>query len=62
MSLLIKPVRWTECLNTLKNEGCEKFLEVGPGKVLTGLVKQTCPDISCTPLETPESIEEYMGK
>ncbi len=38
------PVRWIETLRTLAQMGCDRFLEVGPGNVLAGLVKRTLPD------------------
>jgi [acyl-carrier-protein] S-malonyltransferase len=34
------PVRWTDCVGRMAREGCRTFLEVGPGKVLTGLLKR----------------------
>jgi [acyl-carrier-protein] S-malonyltransferase len=34
------PVRWTDCVNRMAREGCRTFVEVGPGKVLTGLLKR----------------------
>jgi [acyl-carrier-protein] S-malonyltransferase len=34
------PVRWTDCVGRMVREGCRTFLEVGPGKVLTGLLKR----------------------
>jgi [acyl-carrier-protein] S-malonyltransferase len=39
------PVRWIETLNRLAGMGCDRFLEVGPGDVLTGLVRRTLPDV-----------------
>jgi [acyl-carrier-protein] S-malonyltransferase len=33
-------VRWTDCVNRMAREGCRTFVEVGPGKVLTGLLKR----------------------
>jgi [acyl-carrier-protein] S-malonyltransferase len=42
---LTMPVRWRETLLALRELGAERFLEVGPGKVLTGLVKRTLRDV-----------------
>jgi [acyl-carrier-protein] S-malonyltransferase len=37
---LYSPVRWTECVESMSEQGIEKLLEMGPGKVLTGLTKR----------------------
>ena len=42
---LISPVRWRETVLAMHEEGAERFVEVGPGKVLTGLVKRTVRDV-----------------
>jgi [acyl-carrier-protein] S-malonyltransferase len=39
------PVRWIETLQRLAELGCDRFLEVGPGQVLAGLVRRTLPDV-----------------
>src|SRR6266567_586207 len=36
-------VRWVDCVKALVNEGPQMFIEVGPGKVLSGLMKQIAP-------------------
>jgi len=48
-------VRWREISLRFSQEGIEKVVEIGPGKVLTGLVKRICPDIS---LENVSSIAD----
>ena len=42
------PVRWVESLQRLAELGCDRFLEVGPGNVLAGLVRRTLPDVKVT--------------
>jgi len=39
-------VRWREISLQLAQEGIERMIEVGPGKVLTGIVKRTCPNMA----------------
>ncbi len=38
-------VRWRELCLQLPAEGIEQVIEIGPGKVLTGLIKRTCPNL-----------------
>ena len=42
---LTMPVRWRETLLALRELGADRFVEVGPGRVLTGLVKRTLKDV-----------------
>jgi [acyl-carrier-protein] S-malonyltransferase len=41
---LVSPVRWREVLAALERRGIGRFVEIGPGKVLKGLVRRTLPD------------------
>jgi malonyl CoA-acyl carrier protein transacylase len=42
---LTRPVRWRETMLALRDLGAERFVEVGPGRVLTGLAKRTLRDV-----------------
>lgn len=46
-----QPVRWRESVELLSREGVETFVEVGPGKVLSGLVRQTVSEARCLGIE-----------
>jgi len=41
---LTSPVRWTESVAWMVAQGVDRFVEVGPGKVLTGLVRRIAPE------------------
>jgi len=42
---MLSPVRWRETMLELRRLGAERFVEVGPGRVLTGLAKRTLSDV-----------------
>jgi malonyl CoA-acyl carrier protein transacylase len=42
---LTRPVRWRETMIALHELGAERFVEVGPGRILTGLAKRTLRDV-----------------
>jgi [acyl-carrier-protein] S-malonyltransferase len=41
LNQLLNPVRWTQTIQSMIENGATSFIEVGPGKVLQGLVKRT---------------------
>jgi [acyl-carrier-protein] S-malonyltransferase len=43
---LTAPVRWTQSVKQMVADGTEHFIEVGPGKVLAGLVKKIAPEVT----------------
>ncbi len=52
---LVRPVRWRQTLVELQRAGARRFVEVGPGKVLRGLVRRTLPDAEATTLDALEA-------
>ncbi|MDQ3435200.1 MAG: ACP S-malonyltransferase [Actinomycetota bacterium] len=52
---LVSPVRWVEVLNAVHAAGGRSFVETGPGKVLSGLVKRTLDDVEVTAPEPSEA-------
>jgi [acyl-carrier-protein] S-malonyltransferase len=51
------PVRWLESMEMMIANGVETFVEVGPGKVLTGLMRQINRDVKCFNVEDAESLK-----
>ncbi|HBV40002.1 MAG TPA: [acyl-carrier-protein] S-malonyltransferase [Erwinia sp.] len=53
---LYSPVRWTECVEFMAQQGVTSLLEVGPGKVLTGLTKRIVDTLTATAIGEPASL------
>jgi [acyl-carrier-protein] S-malonyltransferase len=51
------PVRWLESIELLISKGVDTFVEVGPGKVLTGLMRQVSRAVKCFNVEDMASLE-----
>lgn len=51
------PVRWVESMQLLMQHGVDTFIEVGPGKVLSGLMRQISRDAKMLNVEDAESLE-----
>lgn len=51
------PVRWIECVNRMKELGTDHFIELGHGKVASGLVKKIYPESTLLNLGVPEDLK-----
>ena len=51
-----QPVRWLESVEFLINQGVQTFIEIGPGKVLSGLVRQIDRNVRCVNVESESSL------
>ncbi len=54
-------VRWQQCVEELVRQGVTRFVEVGPGTVLTGLVRKIVPDAIVLNVEDPLSLEKAIA-
>ncbi|NLC77443.1 MAG: ACP S-malonyltransferase [Clostridia bacterium] len=57
-----RPVRWEESILFLYRQGVRTFIEVGPGKVLTGLIKKTVKEVTLLNVEDEESLQATVSK
>ncbi|HXQ73585.1 MAG TPA: ACP S-malonyltransferase [Pyrinomonadaceae bacterium] len=55
------PVRWLESMQLLVGQNVQTVIEIGPGKVLSGLMRQTNRDIKCLNVEDAASLEATVA-
>ena len=55
---LRSPVRWAACVASLVELGCDAFLEVGPKRALTGMMRELAPGRTAVAVGTPALIQE----
>lgn len=57
---LCSPVRWRQTLYTLDDLGCTTYVELGPGTVLTGMVKRTLRNAQTLSVGTPDQLDALL--
>ena len=55
-------VKWRESIIKMKNEGVKNFIEIGPGKVLTGMVKRTVKEANCFSINSITDIKNFINE
>ena len=50
-------VRWREIMEVMVSQGVTNLVEIGPGNVLTGLVKRTTKNIECFSIQNPDDMD-----
>lgn len=55
-------VRWRECVQTMTGLGVDSFVELGAGKVLSGLVRRIAPDAATASAATPPEVEAVLKR
>ncbi|MGA7104958.1 MAG: ACP S-malonyltransferase [Candidatus Deferrimicrobiaceae bacterium] len=58
---IVSPVRWEECVRRMRAMGVTSFLEVGPGKVLTGLLRRIERDVPAAAFGSPADLPAVRG-
>ena len=54
-------VQWVKCVEHITSQGITNFIEIGPGKVLKGLMRRINPAINVFNIEKPQDIESLLS-
>jgi [acyl-carrier-protein] S-malonyltransferase len=57
---IASPVQWVLCVEKLVESGCDTFIEVGSGQILTKLVRLIAPQVTAVTIDTPEKLEIFV--
>jgi len=57
---LVSPIYWQKCMERLLADGVEKFYEIGPGRVLTGLMKRISRKTQVINISSAQSLSEVL--
>ena len=55
-------VKWRESIEYMKKKGIKNFVEIGPGKALTGMVKRTIKDVNCFSINSLDDIKNLNNE
>jgi [acyl-carrier-protein] S-malonyltransferase len=58
---LSNPLLWEDSVKEIKDSGVDTFIEVGPGKVLSGLIKRIVPEVKSFNVEDVKSLENTLS-
>jgi [acyl-carrier-protein] S-malonyltransferase len=58
---VVSPVRWVECVEHMIALGVKRFVEVGPGSVLTGLIRRIDKSVETVNVNNAESLEKLLA-
>jgi [acyl-carrier-protein] S-malonyltransferase len=59
---IASPVLWVDCVQTMVGEGCDSFLELGSGRVLTGLVRQIDSEVETFAADSPKKLAKFTER
>jgi len=58
---VMSPVKWEDTIKYLYAQGVDTFIEIGPGKALSGFVKRTVKGVKILNVEDMKSLEKTMA-
>lgn len=58
---MVSPVRWTQSVQRMISDGVDRFIEVGSGRVLTGLIRRIGKDVETMSVNDPGSLDKAMA-
>ena len=58
---IISPVRFDKALEIFRENNVDNFIEIGPGKSMTGFVKKEIKEAKCYSIDTVEKLNELLG-
>lgn len=59
---IASPVLWLDCVRTLSGAGCTTVLELGPGRILSGLTRQIDSGLETATADSPAALQEFAEK
>ena len=59
---IFSTVKWRETIINISNEGVSNFVEIGPGKVLIGMVKRTVKNVNCFSINSIDDIKNLKNE
>ena len=59
---IFSTVKWRESLINMSNNGIKNYIEIGPGKVITGMVKRTIKDSVCFSINSIDDINKFINE
>ncbi len=54
-------VRWRETINTMIYENCHNFVEIGPGRVLSGMIKRIAKDLNVSSISSVDDLKNFKS-
>ena len=59
---MTSPVRWEQSVRSMIRDGADSFVEIGPGKVLQGLIRRTEPSVTLGGVDTWRDVGERVER